>query len=71
MRFQWLYLMKYIKTMKMNENKLFATCPVCAYKLCKGLNGTRVDIVCPRCKNLIYIFIEHEKVKTEILEKRK
>lgn len=54
-----------------NNNNYYATCPVCAYKLCKGVNGTRVDIICPRCKNLIHIFIEHEKVQTEILEKRK
>ena len=57
--------------MEINENKLFASCPVCAHKLCKGYNGSKIEMICPRCKNLIHIFIERDKVKTEVLEKRK
>ena len=50
--------------------KLFATCPVCTCKLCRGDKGSRVDIICPRCKNLIAIKIEKDTVKTTLLEKR-
>ena len=50
--------------------KLFATCPVCTCKLCRGDKGSSVDIICPRCKNLIAIRIEKDIVKTTHLNEK-
>ena len=27
--------------------KMYASCPICGYKLCKGESGSDVDILCP------------------------
>lgn len=51
--------------------KLYACCPVCSNKLCKGENGTSVDAVCPRCANLIRIQIKDGNVFLTVLQKHK
>ena len=28
--------------------KMYASCPICGHKLCKGENGSEVDILCSR-----------------------
>ena len=33
--------------------KMYASCPICGYKLCKGESGSDVDILCPRCGKLV------------------
>ena len=57
--------------MSNEKEKLYATCPVCARKLGKGENGTKIDILCPRCKNMIAVIIEKDIVNTFVLEKKK
>ncbi len=37
--------------------KMYASCPICGYKLCKGESGSDVDILCPRCGKLIRVVI--------------
>lgn len=37
--------------------KLYASCPICAHKLCKGEKGTDTDILCPRCGEFINVKI--------------
>lgn len=29
--------------------KMYASCPICGYKLCKAENGSDVDIKCQHC----------------------
>ena len=29
--------------------KMYASCPICGYKLCKGESGSDVDIIYSRC----------------------
>ena len=43
--------------------KLYASCPVCGHKLCKGENGSEVDILCPRCGKLIRVHISDNEVR--------
>lgn len=37
--------------------KMYASCPICAHKLCKGKSGTDTDILCPRCGEVVNIKI--------------
>ena len=37
--------------------KMYASCPICGYKLCKGESGSDVDILCPRCGKLVCVVI--------------
>lgn len=37
--------------------KMYAACPICGYKLCKGESGSDVDILCPRCGKLVRVVI--------------
>ena len=37
--------------------KMYASCPICWYKLCKGESGSDVDILCPRCGKLVRVVI--------------
>lgn len=37
--------------------KMYASCPICGYKLCKGESGSDVDILCPHCSKLIRVVI--------------
>ena len=37
--------------------KMYASCPICRYKLCKGESGSDVDILCPRCGKLVRVVI--------------
>ena len=36
---------------------MYAACPICGYKLCKGESGSDVDILCPRCGKLVRVVI--------------
>ncbi len=36
---------------------MYASCPICGYKLCKGESGSDVDILCPRCGKLVRVVI--------------
>ena len=47
--------------------KLYAACPICGYKLCKGENGSDVDILCPRCERLIRVVVTEKEIKTEVI----
>ena len=54
--------------------KLYAACPICGYKLCKGEDGSNVDILCPRCGKLIQVIITQNDVRavlSELLKKPK
>lgn len=44
--------------------KMYASCPVCGHKLCKGENGSEVDILCSRCGKLIRVNISDNEVRT-------
>ena len=50
-----------IRGEQFNENvysmKMYASCPICGYKLCKGESGSDVDILCPRCGKLVRVVI--------------
>ena len=37
--------------------KMYAACPICGHKLCKGESGSDVDILCPRCGKLVRVVI--------------
>ena len=37
--------------------KMYASCPICGYKLCKGESGSDADILCPRCGKLVRVVI--------------
>lgn len=43
--------------------KMYASCPVCGHKLCKGENGSEVDILCSRCGKLIRVHIFDNEVR--------
>ena len=43
--------------------KMYASCPICGYKLCKGESGSDVDILCPRCGKLIRVHISDNEVR--------
>ena len=54
--------------------KLYAACPICGYKLCKGEDGSNVDILCPRCGKLIQVIITQNDVRavpSDLLRKPK
>ena len=51
--------------------KLYAACPICVYKLCKGAAGSDVDILCPRCGRLVRVIITENGAKTEIIDSTK
>ncbi len=44
--------------------KMYASCPICGYKLRKGESGSDADILCPRCSKLIKIHIMETEVRT-------
>lgn len=37
--------------------KMYASCPICGYKLCKSESGSDADILCPRCGKLVRVII--------------
>lgn len=43
--------------------KMYAACPICGHKLCKGESGSDVDILCPRCGKLIRVHISDNEVR--------
>ena len=45
--------------------KLYAECPICGYKLCKGAAGSDVDILCHRCGRLVRIIVTENGAKNE------
>lgn len=51
--------------------KLYACCPICAHKLCKGDNGSTVEIYCPRCSHIIRSEFSETKVVISVLESQK
>ena len=51
-RFLYIHLYNNYEIMKM-----YASCPICGYKLCKGESGSDVDILCPRCGKLVRVVI--------------
>lgn len=52
-----------------NTRKWYAACPICGRKLCKAENGSAVEILCPRCSNLVRIEIKNEVIHVFLLEK--
>ena len=44
--------------------KYFAVCPLCGYKLLKGAEGTRVEMMCPKCHEEVTVTINKEFVQT-------
>lgn len=43
--------------------KMYASCPIYGYKLCKGKSGSDIDILCPRCGKLIRVVITETDTK--------
>ena len=44
------------------STKLYASCPICAHKLCKGDTGSTVEIFCPRCSHVVRAEFMDKKV---------
>lgn len=40
----------------------YAMCPKCGRRLCKGENGTKVEIECPKCGEFSFVVIEEDYV---------
>ena len=56
----------------MEENILmYAACPICGQKVCKAEEASAVEILCPRCNNLVRVEIKNQIVKVKILGKLK
>jgi phage FluMu protein Com len=56
-----------IKNNEKGESKMvkyFAVCPLCGYKLLKGAEGTRVEMMCPKCHEEVVVTINKEFVQT-------
>ena len=51
--------------------KLYVCCPVCAHKLCKGDDGSMVEIFCPRCSHIVRAEFSGAKVTITLLESQK
>ncbi len=49
--------------------KMYASCPICGYKLCKGESGSDVDILCPRCGKLIRVPRQITRKKQKLTNK--
>lgn len=43
--------------------KYFAVCPQCGYKLLKGEDGSRVEMMCPKCHEDVEVTITKESVR--------
>ena len=39
---------------------MYAMCPNCGRRLCKGEAGTKVEIVCPKCGEVAVVCIKDE-----------
>ena len=50
---------------------MYAACPICGQKVCKAEEASAVEILCPRCNNLIRVEIKNQIVSVKILEKPK
>ena len=51
--------------------KMYASCPICAHKLCKGDSGSTVEIYCPRCSHIIRAEFTDKKVIITLLESQR
>ena len=40
----------------------YVMCPECGRRLCKGENGTKVEIECPKCGKIVIVTIEEYSV---------
>ncbi|UKI14111.1 MAG: Com family DNA-binding transcriptional regulator [Clostridiales bacterium] len=40
----------------------YAMCPKCGRRLCKGENGTKVEMECPKCGAFASVIIEEDDV---------
>lgn len=40
----------------------YAMCPKCGRRLCKGENGTKVEMECPKCGEFASVIIEEDDV---------
>ena len=48
--------------------KLYGSCPICGKRLCRALNGSDVDVVCPTCKKEVTVMVKNEIVSTVMTE---
>lgn len=44
--------------------KYFAVCPLCGYKLLKGEEGSKIEMLCPKCHEDVEVAITKESVHT-------
>ena len=40
----------------------YAMCPKCGRRLCKGENGTKVEMECPKCGEFASVIIEEDEM---------
>ena len=40
----------------------YAMCPKCGRRLCKGENGTKVEMECPKCGEFASVIIEEDDI---------
>ena len=50
---------------------MYAACPICGHKICKAEELSAVEILCPRCSNLVRVEIKNQAVIVKIKEKDK
>jgi len=55
----------------MSNEIMYSACPICARKLCKGDNGSMVEICCPRCSAIVRVEFNDKQVTTTLLESQK
>lgn len=48
----------------------YVMCPVCGKKLCKGENGTKIEIQCPKCGEKVKISIDDRDMHIELVDKK-
>ena len=41
----------------------YAMCPKCGRRLCKGENGTKVEMECPKCGEFASVIIEEDDIQ--------
>ena len=45
----------------------YAMCPKCGRRLCKGENGTKVEMECPKCGEFASVIIEEDDISLQNL----
>lgn len=47
--------------------KMYASCPICGYKLCKGESGSDVDILCDFIKDATNVYRTKDYIVKQVI----